>query len=192
MEIPYISKFSHSRQTDFIKMKFLLPILILMCQIFYTNELKFQFIGIFSICGDNFEKDEFTLKAFFANQSIYQGMNDTNYDFEPILYEYKSFDVCFDITSVAAISTTLLLDEEFNTLKNEVYKFQDKYFDVNRAIDAFQISKIVTVFTYVKEQNLKLLLELFTMTGIIVSKHADSYRSPDYMKEYPKFFDIVW
>ena len=120
-------------------MKFLLPILIFFCQIFHTNELKFQFVGIFSICGDSYEKDEFTLRAFFANQTIHQGMNDTEYDFESIPYEYKSFDVCFDMTSVAEISTTLLLDEEFHTLENEVFKYQNEDIDVNKTIHVFKL-----------------------------------------------------
>ena len=79
---------------------------VLKCSIFvipflFANGFKFQFVSILNICGENYTKDELTLQAFYANQTLFQGTYSTKQRYQDV--EYKSFDVCFDLMSLTSV-----------------------------------------------------------------------------------------
>ena len=112
-----------------------------------SQSFKFQCIGIFSICGEQYIDNEFTRESYLANQTAYKSFE---IDFEENYVEYKSFDVCFDRNTLTSLVASLLLDSEFNTKEFEYYDVVDIFGYVTASLAAPITTKIISILTYIQ------------------------------------------
>ena len=151
--------------------------------------LKLQFVGIFSICGNNYTENELSRQAFFANATLQLAyLNGRKDIFE--YHDYFSFDVCFNKTAVVSLVEYLLLHEKFYTTDNEKFRYMTRTTMDRREIDASRMTKITTLITYVQEEPLQLILDVFSITRVVITKHSNLVQSNSYMKNHKHFIDM--